>query len=108
MSTQPASGKQGQPSTRSVGISELRAKAGEIVRKVQESGVPVDITIRGQVVARVTAPPHPASTSAPRPWTPEESAAFWKEWDDLAAEIDKYWPEGLSAVDAVREQRRDL
>ncbi len=31
----------------------------------------------------------------------------WKQgWDELAEEIGKVWPAGLSAVDAIAEQRR--
>lgn len=32
--------------------------------------------------------------------------AWVKEWDALSEEIGKVWPAGLSAVDAVAEQRR--
>ena len=30
----------------------------------------------------------------------------WEAWDALSEEVSKRWPEGVSAVDAVREQRR--
>ncbi len=33
-------------------------------------------------------------------------AEWLKEWDELSEEIGKVWPAGLSAVDAVAEQRR--
>jgi hypothetical protein len=38
----------------------------------------------------------------------EEWEKVWAEMDELAAEISKKWPKGVSAVDAVREQRRNL
>lgn len=89
---------------RSVGISELKRRASEIVREVEESRVPVDITVRGKVVARL-APTMPSpSTDAIR----ADMTEFWRDWDQLAAEVSASWPKGVSAVDAVREQRRDL
>ena len=33
---------------------------------------------------------------------------IWAEMDELASEISKKWPKGVSAVEAVREQRRNL
>jgi hypothetical protein len=44
----------------------------------------------------------------PRPWTDQEREAFWRRWNEIAEEINRFWPKGVSAVDAVREQRRDL
>lgn len=35
-----------------------------------------------------------------------EVAAFLRELDKISREISAAWPEGVSAVDAVREQRR--
>ena len=32
----------------------------------------------------------------------------WSEMDDLAQEIGALWPKGVSAVEAVEEQRREL
>jgi hypothetical protein len=33
---------------------------------------------------------------------------FWNSWDSLTKAVSEQWPPGLSAVDAVREGRRDL
>ena len=96
-----------QPPTRAVGVGELKTRADEIVREVSETGRSVDIVQNGQVAARLS----PASTgqSAPiRPWTDEDRAAFWHRMDALTSEISRVWPKGVSAVDAIREQRRDL
>jgi len=32
----------------------------------------------------------------------------WEDLKRIAKELDPYWPEGVSAVDAVRDARRDL
>lgn len=84
----------------SVGIRELKTHASEIVRRVREGGAVIDITYHGQVVARLV----PVQPSLP----PEGVEAILAGMDQLAAEIGAGWPEGVSAVDAVREARRDL
>jgi hypothetical protein len=42
------------------------------------------------------------------PPDPEAVARWSRDTDILAQEIAKRWPAGVSAVDAVREQRREL
>jgi prevent-host-death family protein len=91
---------------RSVGVRELKEQIGKILRRVRQDGETIEVTYRGRVVARVV-PANPVPKQA-KSLSPEESAAFWAEWDELGAEISKDWPKGVSAVDAVREQRRDL
>ena len=81
-----------------VGVRELKADASEIVRRVREHGETVGITYRGRLVARIV-PVAPFSG---------ETLAVWGEMDQLAAEIGTVWSEGVSAVDAVAEGRREL
>ncbi len=85
---------------RSVGVRELRQHATEIVRQVRVKRATVQITYRGKVVAQLV-PVH-----APAP-TPKETLV-WTDLDRLAAEIGANWPTHVSAVDAVREGRREL
>ncbi len=84
-----------------VGIRELKASASEIVRRVRERGEVVDITYHGEVVARLVPvrPPVPA---------PGAVAALLTDMDQLAAEVSAAWPVDISAVDAVRDVRREL
>ena len=84
-----------------VGIRELKTNTSAIVRRVRERGEVVDITYHGEVVARLVpvAPPVPP---------PDEVAAVLADLDQLAAEISAGWPEGVSALDAVRDARREL
>jgi prevent-host-death family protein len=86
---------------RSVGVRELREQTSEIVRQVRESGETVEVTYRGKVVARLV----PADEAHP---DPDAAKAWLARWDKLAAEVSAQWPKGVSAVDAVREQRREL
>jgi prevent-host-death family protein len=86
---------------RSIGIRELKAQVSQIVREVGERREPIAITHRGRVVARLI-PTEPAQ--APE----DDLARFWAEWDELAAEIADHWPQGVSATEAVGQQRRQL
>lgn len=83
-----------------VGIRELKEQASEIVRRVREDGDSFEVTYRGRAVARLV--PVQQTDS---PMTTEE---WIKGWHALGEEIGKLWPPGVSAVEAVREQRREL
>ena len=82
-----------------IGIRELKAHGSEIVRRVREEKATYDVTYRGRVVARIV----PAKDHA---FDQSEFRRVWAEMDELAKDISESWPEGVSAVDAVREQRR--
>lgn len=84
-----------------VGIRELKTNTSEIVRRVRELGEIVDITHRGEVVARLI-PAHPVMTPA------DELSALWAEMDRLAEEVTAHWTGAPDAVEAVREGRREL
>jgi antitoxin (DNA-binding transcriptional repressor) of toxin-antitoxin stability system len=83
----------------SVTIIELRefeAHPGDIVRRVRDYREPIDLVENGQIVARLTPPPGPDRQAL---------KTFLDEHDRLAQEIGKYWPAGLSAVDAIAQDR---
>lgn len=84
-----------------VGIRELKQQTSRILRRVREEGEIVEITYHGQVVARLV----PVNSPAP---PAEEVAAKWIGLDQLTAEINAKWPEGVSAIDAIRDVRREL
>ena len=86
---------------RSVGVRELKARTSEVLRQVHEAGETVEITNRGQVVALLI----PAAKSAGKA---EDDTTFWADWDRLSAEISAHWPKGVTAEEAVAEQRREL
>ena len=87
--------------TRSVGVRELKQHATKILRQVRQRSVAVQITYRGQVIARLLPVRPPKSVSARR-------STVWTDLDELAAEIGAHWPTRVDAVDAVREGRREL
>jgi prevent-host-death family protein len=83
-----------------IGVREFKARASEVLRRVREEGASYAITYRGKVVARL------------EPEDPEErrrrSEEVWREIDELTDEIARYLPPDVSAVEAIREQRREL
>ncbi len=85
---------------RAIGIRELKEQASEILRKVREEGDSYEVTYHGRVVARLVPTVEPRESDSP--------ADFMERWDRLAESISGVWPEGVSAVDAVREGRRDI
>ena len=84
-----------------VSVRELNRNTSEILRRVREEGEVFDITYYGEVVARLI-PVKQARTSA------AEIAAHLVDMDQLSAEVSAKWPAGVSALDAVREVRREL
>lgn len=85
----------------SIGVRELKAQASKILRRVREGGETIEVTYRGRVVARLV--PVDRSQSAPA-----ELDAVWADLDRLAAEVGAHWSGEGTAVDAVREGRREL
>lgn len=82
-----------------IGIRELGSSASKIIRRVREKGETVDISYRGKVVARLI----PITTPKP---DPKALNNIWADLDEVAQEIGRYWPKGVSAVEAVNEGRR--
>ena len=85
----------------SIGVRELKAHIGEVLRRVRKAGEIVEITYHGRIIARLVPAFLPSKAVA-------EQSPVWSDLDRLAAEIGARWPDGLSAVEAVREGRREL
>ncbi|MCE7939175.1 hypothetical protein DCC79_15625 [bacterium] len=93
-----------------IGVRELKAHASEILRCVREEGASYTVTHRGQAVARLT-PVNPGQAFDEEDLSPFGSVEEMNDgFDRLAEEIARRIPPGtaVSAVEAVREQRRDL
>ena len=82
---------------KTIGIRELKKHLSESLREVQ-AGEIIEVTNRGQVVARVV-------PVKPRSHNPETMRAALADLDSLAAEIATYWPKGVSASDAINDAR---
>ena len=83
-----------------IGIRELKQRTSEILRHVREEKETISITYRGRVVARLT--------QVDKVGRKELDSQVWTSMDELAAEIGARWPVGATAVEAVREQRREV
>jgi prevent-host-death family protein len=84
---------------KSVGARELKENAGKVLRRVREGRESIEITWHGRAIARLV-PVLPAKAA------PEKLTKIWSDLDHLSEEIGARWPKGVSAVGAVREQRR--
>ena len=80
-------------------LSELEQRVGQVLHEAQEAGETVGVTERGRLLAYVV----PVQQSEPA--SSRGAQAFLDELDAFAEEIGQYWPEGVSAVDAVKDVR---
>jgi prevent-host-death family protein len=86
---------------RSIGVRELKENTSRILRRVREKGEEIQITYRGQVIARLTPVARTRQST-------KDMEIVWSDLDRLAAEIGSCWPVEVNAVEAVREARREL
>ena len=81
-----------------VGIRQLSDHTSEIARRVREDHETIELTFRGEVFARI------------EPVIPKElDLSFEERWErrrKMAEALSEYWPAGLSAADAIAEDRR--
>ena len=81
-----------------VEVGELNEHTSRVLRRVHENNETIDVLYRGEVVARLV----PQASSTQRK-TLEE---IWEERTELAKEIGARWPKGLSAADAISDDRK--
>ena len=84
-----------------VGVRELKQKTTQVLRRVREKKEQIQVTYRGEVVALLVPVP-----LAKRRAKSAADEAVWADLDQLAAEIGAYWPKGVTAVEAIRQDRR--
>ena len=84
-----------------IGIRELKQRANEILRQVREEQESFNVTYRGKVVAKLVPAVDPSAEQ-------DVASEIWTRMDDLSREITVHWATGLSASEAVSEQRRKL
>lgn len=83
-----------------VGIRELKARAPQVVREVRETGQAVDITYRGEVVARLS----PAEDRRGH----GDFVTAWKEFDAVVREIGTRTRGRKGRLKTAAAWRRDL
>ena len=87
---------------RMVGVSELEDHITEVLQSVQETGETVAVTKDGEIIA------HLVPAAIPRCLAKVPDGDIWANFDRLVTELGVQWPEGVNAVDAVRDVRREL
>ena len=83
-----------------IGIRELKQRTSEVLRRVREEGEAIEVSCRGEVIARIVPVLRRHQPAASR------SRAVWDEIDRVAEEISARWRRGVSAVRATRTSRR--
>ena len=89
---------------KTLGVRELKERISEILRMVHEDGETVEVTNRGEVIARLV----PVSKPRSQQTSEQSDSSTWTELDRLANEIGNYVAKNIDAVDAVHDVRRDL
>jgi antitoxin (DNA-binding transcriptional repressor) of toxin-antitoxin stability system len=84
-----------------VGIKELSDHTSEIVRRVREEQETIELTFHSEVFAQIV----PVVPVVPKEWDVSFEERL-KRRRRLAEEAGKYWPEGLTAAQAIAEDRR--
>jgi prevent-host-death family protein len=82
-----------------IGVRELKQRLSEVLSEVERTGEPVSVTRRGRTVAELR--------RVETKLTDEEIEAYLAGWDELRESMPGVWPEGVTALDAVLEQRRE-
>ena len=83
-----------------IGVRELKQRLSEVLSEVERTGEPVAVTRRGRTVAELR--------RVETKLTEEEIEEVLAGWDELSESMKGVWPEGVTALDAVLEQRREL
>jgi antitoxin (DNA-binding transcriptional repressor) of toxin-antitoxin stability system len=83
-----------------ISIGDLGEHARDVLQRIRDSRETIDVVDGEQVIARIT----PVQTQSERKTRDE----WWQEVMRLGEEISKHWPEGVSAEEAISEQRREL
>jgi len=81
-----------------IGIRQMKENTSKIVRMVRVKKETVLITYHGKVVAKMT-PTEPHALGS-------ESEHAWKTLEELAVEIGRNWPEGVTSTQAMTDIRR--
>ncbi len=80
-------------------LQEIKENIGEVIHQARVSGESVGVTEDGTLVAYLLPVRNGESL---------EAGGEKIDLDALVAEISAHWPKGVSAVDAVRDVRREL
>ena len=93
-------------------IDELETRLREVIDALAQGGESVAVTRGGAVVAEIIAPLatswDESTRDEPMRRPQAEVDAYMAGWKQLADDLAPLWPKGVSAVDAIREDRSRL
>lgn len=89
-------------------VDELRERLDEVIDKLAHGGEPLAVTRDGAVVAEMNPNKDVRAQGAAPTRTREDRDAYWAELRQLQRDIAPLWPKGVSALDAIREDRSRL
>jgi len=81
---------------------EFIERISEILDMVVENGETIEITDQGKVIA------HVVPVSEPKQPGERDTSEAWENLKRLSTELSARWPADVSAVEAVRDVRREL
>lgn len=84
-------------------LSEFKQRLDDILSELLSGGEPIELMKDGDVFAAIVPTRHPEGVICD-----ERQKAYGEEWEQVSAAISDKWPAAVSAVEAVREVRRDL
>lgn len=87
---------------RTIGSRQLKAHLGEVLRQVRERGEEYAVTHRGKTIARIV------PEELPNKMVEFDWDAYWAGVDEIGAELAKKWPKGVTAAQAISEDRNRL
>jgi prevent-host-death family protein len=85
---------------KTMGVTELETELNHVLREIRETGETVEVISDGEPIARIV--------PVRKTLNEQEKRAVIESLDSMAAQIGAHWPEGVSALDAVHDVRRDL
>jgi antitoxin (DNA-binding transcriptional repressor) of toxin-antitoxin stability system len=83
---------------KSLEIREIKEHINELLRILKEKGETVAITDNDEIIAHLV----PITKAEPA------NTAGWDNLKRLSAELSVHWPADVSAVEAIRDVRREL
>lgn len=85
----------------SLDVHEFIERIDEMLLRVEEESEIIEITKHNEIIARLV----PARKR--RQADIQGDLATWNELERISAEISVYWPQDVSAIEAVQDARQD-
>ena len=90
-----------------IDVQLLQPQTTQLVRRVQDGRELLEIIYQGEPIAWVTLETANIPTEEAETWA-EQAEKIWPGLTQLTNDIGAHWPEGVSALDAIHDVRREL